>query len=440
MPRKASLHMASQTTAVTRRTVLGAAFGLGVAAAAGCGGPAPSGSTGAGEVSGTIRLLTPIFEGAEGQKTLEGLLATFKQKYPKVSVEVDYTTYAKLNEKLTTSIAGGRPYDVMLMGVGWIPPFAAKGVLADLGESADALTSRFNKRVVDPGVYQGKVYALPIMLDTRFGIYRKDIFAEAGLSAAPKNFDELRDMGRKLTKREGGKLVRAGVDILSNDLRQTFLPLMWANGGELFTPDGKVAFNSPASVAALQLMTDIIVTDKTEDFGYTQPGAATGIPLVQGRAAMMVGHNNVWLEIEKNAPDLVKDGKIGFFPIANTRAAMFQGGTLGTVAAKSQHPAAAKALVQFLADSEAALAACRQRGNVPALKALESSEYVKANPSVQFAMGNLDSAFSEGGVPAWLEIRGDFKAAIESALLGKKSPQQALDELAAKATQVMARA
>ncbi|MEV4411497.1 ABC transporter substrate-binding protein [Catellatospora sp. NPDC049609] len=424
---------------MTRRTVLGAAFGLGVAAASGCGGPAPAGPGDNGEASGTIRLLTPIFEGTEGQKTLEGLLATFKQQHPKVSVEVDYTTYGKLSEKLTTSIASGRPYDVMLMGVGWIPPFAAKGVLADLGEDQQELTSRFNKRVVDPGVYQGKVYALPIMLDTRFGYYRKDIFAEAGLSAAPKNFDELRDMGRKLTKREGGKLVRAGLDILANDLRQTFLPLLWANGGELFTPDGKVAFNSPAGVGALQFMTDVILTDKTEDFGFTAPGAATGVPLVQGRAAMMVGHNNVWLEIEKNAPDLIKDGKIGFFPIANTRPAMFQGGTLGTVSAKSQSPAAAKALVRYLADSDAALAACKQRGNVPALKALESSEYVKANPAVQFAMGNLDAAYSEGGVPAWLEIRGDFKAAIESALLGKKTPQQALDELAAKATEAMAR-
>jgi multiple sugar transport system substrate-binding protein len=54
-------------------------------------------------------------------------------------------------------------------------------------------------------------------------------------------------------------------------------------------------------------------------------------------------------------------------------------------------------------------------------------------------MQNLDSAYSEGGVPAWLEIRGEFKAAIESALLGKASPKAALDALAAKADQAIAR-
>lgn len=433
--------MAANPSAVTRRSFVASAFALGVGAAtAACGGPAPGQSSSGGDPEGEIRMVTPIFEGAEGQKVLTDLLAEFKQKYPKVTVQVDYTSYGKLNEKLTTSIASGRPYDVMLMGVGWIPPFAAKGVLADLGQDVNALSARFNKRVVDPGVFQGKVYGLPIMLDTRFGFYRKDIFAEAGLSAPPKNFAELREYGRKLTKRDAsGKLTRAGVDILSNDLRQTFLPLMWANGGDLFSSDGKVAFNSPEAVGALQLMTDIIRTDKSEDFGYTQPGAATGVPLIQGRAAMMVGHNNVWLEIVKNAPDLVKDGKIGFFAITEKRPAMFQGGTLGTVSAKSAHLAAAKALVTFLTEEKAALAANQQRGNVPALKSLETSDYVKGNPAVQFAMGNLDAAFSEGGVPAWLEIRGDFKAAIESALLGKKTPQQALDELAAKATQAIGR-
>jgi multiple sugar transport system substrate-binding protein len=67
-----------------------------------------------------------------------------------------------------------------------------------------------------------------------------------------------------------------------------------------------------------------------------------------------------------------------------------------------------------------------------------SSEYVQKNPAVQFAMKNLDHAYSEGGVPAWLEIRGDFKATIESALLGKATPQQALDDLAKKAEAAIA--
>ncbi|MEU4480203.1 ABC transporter substrate-binding protein [Micromonospora sp. NPDC023966] len=419
--------------------VLAAALVTALLATAGCGGPAPGGK-GDDKEAGTIRLLTPIFEGTDGKKVLEEQLKAFKDSHPKVTVEVDYTSYSKLNEKLTTSIASGRPYDVMLMGVGWIPPFAAKGALTPLDEQKGELSQRFYERAVDPGVYDGKVYGLPIMLDTRFGLYRKDLFAEAGLSGPPRNFAELREYGRKLTKRDaGGKLTRAGLDILSNDLRQTFLPLLWANGGDLFTADGKPAFNSEAGVGALQFMTDVVRTDRSEDFGFTQPGVAGGPPLAQGRAAMMIGHNNVWQAIQETAPDLIKQDKIGFFMIANERPALFQGGTIGTVSAKSAHPAAAKALVTFLASEKTSLAANEQRGNVPALKSLATSEYVTGNKAVQFAMENMGSAYSEGGVPAWLEIRGDFKATIESALLGKKTPKQALDELAATAQSAIAK-
>jgi multiple sugar transport system substrate-binding protein len=421
---------------IRHRSVLQAvaAVAAGLVALTACGGPAPD-RGGDGAVSGEISLLTPIFQGADGAAALEQQIAAFRQRYPDVTVKPDYVDYNNLNEKLTASIAGGQPYDVMLMGIGWVPPFAAKGVLADLGQDPAQLASQYYKPVVDAGVYDGKVYALPVMLDTRIGIYRKDLFAEAGIPEPPKNFAEMREYGRRLTQRApDGALVRSGLDVLSIDPRQAFETLLWANGGDLFTPDGKPAFNSPQGVGALQFMVDVFQTDRSEDIGFTQPQSPLGNVMAQGRAAMMVGHHNFWSEIERTAPDLIAQDKIGFFVISNERPAVFQGGTLATVAAQSRNPAAAKAFAEFLASEGPMLAANEQRGNIPALRSLESSPYVQGNKAIQFAMANLDQAFSEGGVPAWLEIRGGFKAAIESALLGQKTPQRALDDFAAEAT------
>jgi multiple sugar transport system substrate-binding protein len=409
-------------------------------AAAACGGPAPGNQSDQSEQGGTIRLVTPIFEGTDGKQVLDGLLAEFKKQQPKITVQVDYTTYSKLNEKLATSVASGRPYDVMMMGVGWIPPFASRGVLADLGADPAELAKTYSERVVTAGVYDGKVYALPVMLDTRFGIYRKDIFAQAGLTSPPANFAEMRDYAKRLTVRDAsGKLTRAGIDILSNDARQTYETLMWAAGGALFDDAGtKPTFNSPEAVKALQLMTDLVRTDKAIDVGFSNPDAPTA-PIVQGRAAMAIGHNNLWLQIQEQAPELINEDKIGTFVIADARPAMYQGGTLVTMSAKTKYAKATRALVDFLAGPKASLAASEQRGNVPAVNSLQSSEYVRNNAFVRFGMDNLDKAYSEGGVPGWLEIRGDFEGAIESALLGQKPPQQALDDLAAKATSTLQR-
>src|SRR5690606_2256648 len=419
------------------RAVAAAAAGL--VALAACGGPAPSGGGGDGTVSGEISLLTPIFEGADGAAVLEEQLAAFQAQNPGVTVKPDYTTYGKLNEKLTTSIASGQPYDVMLMGAGWIPPFAEKGVLADLELEPAELSARYYERAVDAGVHEGKVYALPIMMDTRIGIYRKDLFAQAGIAEPPKNFAELREYGKRLTQRApDGTLQVAGLDVLGIDPRQAFLTMLWAAGGELFGPDGSPAFNSPAGVKALQTMADVIQVDRSEDVGWTTPNSPTGNVMAQGRAAMAVGHHHFWTQIQEEAPELIAEDKLGFFVITDERPAMFQGGTLATVSAQSKHPEAARALAEFLASEGPVLAANEQRGNIPSLKSLESSEFVQQNGAIQFAMQNFEHAHSEGGVPQWLEIRDKFKPAIESALLGQKSPQQALDDLAAEASAALA--
>jgi multiple sugar transport system substrate-binding protein len=374
-------------------------LGFGAAAAAGtlltaCGG---SGSGGASDGKAKLRLLTPIFDRADGQKLLESLLKDFTAEHPDVSVQVDYTLYDKLNEKLATSLVGGQPYDVMLMGVGWVPPFAAKGVLGDRGEDVAELGRLYNPRVVEAGIYEGVTYARPIMLDCRMGIYRTDILADAGISAPPQDLTELRAMARDLTRRKGGKLELAGVDILSNDLRQTFLPIMWAHGGDLFD-NGTPVFDSPEAVDALQWMVDIIRTDKTEDYGYTKPGDVAA-PLVQGRAAMMIGHNNIWRQIQESAPELIDEGVVQGFTLKQERPAMFQGGTLATMSAQTKHPEEAKALVRFLSGDKVSLEASAQRGNIPAAVSAADSDYVQGHGLVKFAMDNLDSAFSEGGIP-----------------------------------------
>ncbi|PSL03157.1 carbohydrate ABC transporter substrate-binding protein (CUT1 family) [Haloactinopolyspora alba] len=403
---------------------------------------ASGGAGGEGEVSGEITLLTPIYEGTDGEKLLEEeLLPKFYEQYPDVSVSVDYTTYGTLNEKLTTAVASGLVPDVMMMGVGWIEGFADKGVLRELSEfgiTGESLKESYTEQIVQAGMYDGGVYAVPIMLDTRFAVARKDILAEAGFDKPPSSWEELREYAIALTERDAdGTLTRAGFDMLSHDLRQMFEVFLFSSGASLFNDDvTEPTFNSPEAVEALQFMTDLINEHKVEDVGFSSTDAQVH-PLINGRAAMGLAHNNLWLQVQESAPELA-DQLVPFL-INGEQPGMFFGGTLATVSANSEHPEAAAALLEFLSSPEAALAANEQRGNVPALTELLDSEYVRQNKMVQFAMENLEHAQNEGGPPQWLEIRGEFTPAIEAALLGEKTPQQALDDLAATAQEAMDR-
>lgn len=422
---------------LTRRRLLGTGLAAAAASAlAACGGPAAgrAGEPGAG----SLRLLTPIFDRADGQRLLERLLAQFRRTNPGISVTVDYTLYPKLNEKITTSLVSGRPYDVMMMGVGWIPPFAERGLLAELKADQAELDRLYHPRVIRTGCrYKGALYARPVVLDCRMGVYRKDLLEQAGIHQPPRTLTELRQMARDLTVRKNGTLRRAGMDVLSYDPRQMFLPLMWAHGGELFR-DGRPAFAEDEAVAGLQWMVDLIHKDRSEDYGFASPTQVAS-PLIQGRAVMGIAHNDLWRQVKEIKPELITEGRIGAFTLREVRPAMFQGGTLATVSASSQHLLAAQELARFLSSPDVALQAGEQRGNIPATLPSSASAYVRGDALVHHAVEHLDEAHSEGGVPQWLDIRDQFKPAIEGALLGRAAPHKALRELADQAHTIMNR-
>lgn len=416
----------------TRRSVL-TALGLGaVAAATGC--SASSGGTGQaaadGPVEGEITLLTPLFEGSTGKQLLEGkLLPAFKQKNPNVTVKVDYTNYGALNEKLTTSLAGGLMPDVVMLGVGWIPPFAHKKVLAPL---PDDLAKRYDyeDRVLEPSRFDGKLYALPMVLDTRIVTYRKDLFAEAGIKAPPKDWAELRAMSKELARKDSsGKLTRVGFDPFSIDLRQCWETFLFANDGNMFDEAGQqVKFNDDRGVEALQLFLDVI-SDKSADYTF-KSSAGQPSTLQQGRAAMMMANNSLWVQLEQQSPELLKEDKVGAFILANKVPAMLQGGTMVSRSASTKHAAAAQALVEFMGTPESILPTAQQRGSVPGVQDLRTSDYVKENGFVKLALDNMSKARSEGGTPAWMEIREKIKTTLETAVVGKRTAKEAIDELA----------
>ncbi|GAA1369363.1 ABC transporter substrate-binding protein [Streptomyces beijiangensis] len=419
-----------------RRSVL-AALGAGTAAAlTGCGsGASADGGSADGPAKGEITLLTPIYEKADGKKLLEqDIIGGFHKKYPDVKVTVDYTTYTQLNEKITTAMAGGLLPDVMMMGVGWIPPFAAKKAIAELPESL-AAAHDYEKRVLEPSRYDGRLYALPVVLDTRIVVYRKDHFAEAGIKKTPANWTELRAMAKQLTTKG-----RIGFDPFSAELRQVWETFLFANGGSLFSDDGKkVLFNDTRGVEALQFFKDLIADGSADYTKKTELGAPTNVQT--GKASMMVTTSALWKQLQDQKPELLEGDTLGAFVLANRRPAMLQGGTLVTQSARSKHPAAARAFVEYLASPESILGAAKQRGSVPGMRDLGAAgtAYTKENEFVDLSLKNLGNACSEGGTAAWMEIREKIKPTLEPAIVGGQSAAKAIAELGKLAEAAIAR-
>ncbi|MFD3652064.1 ABC transporter substrate-binding protein [Streptomyces sp. NPDC058620] len=408
---------------LNRRSLL-AVIGAGTAAAlTGCGTGSTASGSADGPAEGEITLLTPIFEGSDGKTLLEQkILGGFRKKYPDVKVNVDYTTYAQLNEKITTGLAGGLLPDVLMMGVGWIPPFAAKKAIAELPEKL-ATAHDYEERVLDPSRHDGRLYALPVVLDTRIVVYRKDHFAEAGIKKTPATWAELRAVAKQLTTGD-----RIGFDPFSIDLRQCWETFLFANGGRLFSEDGKkVLFTDSRGVEALQFFKDLVKDGSADYAKKTDAGSPSNVQT--GKASMMMSTSALWKQVTDQNPELIEDDKLGAFVLTNRRPAMLQGGTLVSRSASSRHPAAALALVEYLASPESILGAAEQRGSVPGLRDLNDTGYVKENQFVDLSLRSLEHAVSEGGTAAWMEIREKIKPTLEPAIVGNQSAKDAIAEL-----------
>jgi multiple sugar transport system substrate-binding protein len=307
-------------------------------------------------------------------------------------------------------------------------------VLSELTVPPSALTG-YSERVLAPCRWGGKLFALPVVLDTRFGIARRDILAQAGFDRPPASIDELRDYAIALTQRgSNGALTRTGLDVQSIDPRQMFETVLFAFGGDLFRA-GRPAFNDPTGVAALQWVADLQLKDRVIDAGFSNPNSTT-LPLADGRAAMSIGHNNAWITTSKQRPEVL--GQLQPFLLDPAKPSVFAGGTLVTVSAASRHQSAAQALAAFIASPQVSLLGAAQRGNVPALTELETTPYVRDHPLVRFGLDNLKYGRSEGGIPAWLSLREEILNTVQSVTTGRQGAQQALDQLATVADAAIA--
>ena len=418
---------------LNRRQLLGAAgaMGIGLAATA-CstgGQPAASGAPSAGgELKGVINIVTPEFAGTDGKAAFEGkILKSFTDKHPGVTFQVDYTPWDKLNEKLSTLVAGGQPSDLLMTGMGWTEPFAQKKVLTKLDKNAVLGDAKVLDALVKQGSYNGDMYAMPYLLESRPFAYRKDLFEKFKVTTTkPKSLEEFNALLEEVKSKSG----LVPLDMLGQNLRQIWGQMIFAFGGTQFSPDGmKVTFDQEPGIKALQWMVDL-QTKGLSDFNFKVP---TGQPSAyqQDKTVMAWGSSGAWPQWLKQTPQLTEEGKLGIMlmPTVNGSKVLYQGGTLVGLSTRSQNTAAATAVMQHLITPEALTEASLFGGKVPARSDLPPNAELAKNKLLDFSVDNLQYSVTDGGTPAWMEIRGKMDPELEAAVTGKKSVTETIASL-----------
>jgi len=181
----------------------------------------------------------------------------FERRNPGVRVQTLMMGSGGMNpQKLMTSIVGGVPPDVVYQDRFTLADWASRGAFQpldplierDKGKDPETPTpDQYFPATWDEASYEGKVYGVPWMADTRILSWNKEVFKSqagrlraAGLDPerAPRTWSELLAYSTVLTeKNPDGSLKRAG--FIPNFGNSWFYMYAAMNNAPLLTPDGR---------------------------------------------------------------------------------------------------------------------------------------------------------------------------------------------------------
>ncbi len=255
----------------------------------------------------------------------------------KVTVEWKVGDYDKTT---AASLLTDNGPDVFEYGNGPSIDMIKGGQVADMTATIGSDASDFNEAIIKRYTYDGKIWAIPQVIDCILIVYRKSMLMAANVTP-PKTLTELAAAARKLTtdKVKGLYLGNdGGAGLVGGNL-------LWAAGLDFLTADGKAGFDDPKAVANFAWLASLW-KDKTTQLVIDGKDWYSPDALTTGQAAMAM--TGMW-----NFPDFTKalGDDYGVLPWPSSdggKPSVTMGAYGSCVSTRSKNVAAAQAYAKWL--------------------------------------------------------------------------------------------
>jgi len=301
--------------------------------------------------------------------------------------------------KVGTAIAGGAPPDLMSIDLIYVPTFARGEQLMDLTAKAKALPfyAALSPSHLRLSTFESKLYAVPYSAEASFLMYDKALFRRAGLDpdAPPRSWTEVRSAAEKITALGNGIYGYYFPGNTAGNNVFTFLPLIWAAGGDVLSEDGsKATLTSPAVAGALSHMRALWAA-KAIPPSSRNDGAENIIATpASGKVGMWAGGAFTITGIRRLNPTM----EIGatFIPGETSgQWSSFAGGDAIAIPRGSKQPGIAWAFIQWTFSPEVQIGILARNNALPVRTDLARNEFSEKNPVYLVAA----QAMAEGRTP-----------------------------------------
>jgi len=262
------------------RTILVALLVVLLLIAVGCGGGNSK------EDSGSSLTFWTAEDNPDRVKATQAIVNRFKQQ-TNIKVKVVAIGEDQLQSQIASASAAGSLPDVLAAAsLGFVHSLAADGI-TDLDAAAAVINTlgrqTFSPRALSLVEANGQPVAVPSDSWTQLLVYRKDLFAKAGL-AAPTTFEAIRTAATTL-RRDGMAGIVAATKADDSFTQQTFEYLAVANGCQLTNQAGAITLTSKPCRDTFQFYVDLIHNGSVPG---GQDADTTRAAYLAGKAAMVI--------------------------------------------------------------------------------------------------------------------------------------------------------
>ena len=372
----------------------------------------------------------PLYEGVTEEYRL-ALETAFNESQSEIEIEIIPVDWEQQHDKLTTALSSGNPPAFATVPTRWLLEFVALDAVEPVDKYVSPATMDNIADGLKVAVVNGELMGLPVAAGARIMAYNADL-----TTTVPSTFEELREAAIEVAgSTDAYGLIMPGK---KHAELSDFVYYFYGAGGDFFETNadgsyGKCTVNSPAGVKALSFMVQMATEDEVVQDGYMSMDRKGSQPVFYAGKA---GYVLIGAWVESAAADSGEDFNMKYAQIPG-----FEGhGSAPLVVTDSiaffsdageEELQAAGKFIDFWYQDEWKPQWDELVGFPPVT--------VSAAKLPQFQTP-LYQALNEAAVNAkgwplmdgFAEISDTIWDANEKALLGMMTPQEALDEAAAK--------
>jgi multiple sugar transport system substrate-binding protein len=435
--------MPGEQKRTTRRgfitTTTSAGMALYLAACGGSSSSSSSTSSGAAAAgsSGPVTL-NNLFQQQAGYSAsdLAGMTKLFEQANPHIKVNNTLVAYDALHDKIVAAAPAGT-YDIVLGDCIWPAEFGSKGIVKDISSDVNGLpTGQIFPGALVMANYKNKYYGMPWILDTKYMFANGSMLKKAGVSPASlKTWDGVVAALKQIKSKGLVKYPWLGSWSQAEAVVCDYAQLLGAFGGKFLDASGKPAFQSGGGLKALQFMKMLL------DEGLADPASTSSLEadvlkaFAQGKIAMNLNWTfQLAASLDPKQSNVSKDNVMILHTPAGSvggPAPGCNGGQPVMIASGTKHPNEAWQFVKFITSQSVQNQYVAD--SLPIWSASYDNPDVIKNAGKQLvsvAKTQLPNMILRPQVTNYNASSQELQVQIQDALLGKKSPQAALNAAA----------